>query len=87
MNSEKQFKELVSRPDTLIKLTAMNTLQGKSMIEQIRILSELGLKPRQIASPLGTSANYVRVARSKLKKRKTITSINLNVHARSHYGK
>lgn len=68
--SKKQLKELTTRLDTIIKLTAMNSLQGKSLTEKIEILSELGLQNKEIALLVGTTAGYVNTAKQRLKKTK-----------------
>jgi hypothetical protein len=59
MMSQQQFELLMSRLDTLIKITAINAFQGKSIAEVVRILSELGFPNRDIAMILGTTAAYV----------------------------
>ncbi|MHC3130071.1 MAG: hypothetical protein IBV52_08375 [Candidatus Bathyarchaeota archaeon] len=65
---KKQFKELVSKIDVLIKLTAANVFKDKSLNEGIPILSELGLKPKAIATILGTTPSYVYNVISEAKK-------------------
>ena len=69
--SDKQFKILTEKLDTLIKLTAIDALKGKNLTDQIEILSEIGLQPKEIATILGTDPNTVRVLKSRLKSRKT----------------
>lgn len=71
MMSNKQFKQLTKKLDTLIKLTAMTALSGKTQKEQIRILSGLSLKPKEIAFILGTTPLTVSVTKSKLKREKS----------------
>ena len=52
--SDKQFRILSEKLDTLIKLTAINALKGKNLTDQVEILSEIGLQPKRIATILGT---------------------------------
>jgi hypothetical protein len=66
--SEKQFMELAKKLDTLIKLTAINALQGKTKAQGISILSGLGFKPREIANILNTTPHSVSVVKSARKK-------------------
>jgi hypothetical protein len=59
MMSNEQFEQLMNRLDTLIKITAINAFQGKSMAEVVRILSDLGFQNKDIAMVLGTTPSYV----------------------------
>lgn len=68
--NDKQFKILSEKLDTLIKLTAINTLKGKSLTEQVEILAELGLQPKKIATILGTDPATIRTLKSRVKKRR-----------------
>ena len=68
--NEEQFREMMSKLDTLIKITVSNVLQGKPLTDSIIILSNLGIGNTEIANILGTSANYVGVIKSKSKKAK-----------------
>jgi len=68
--SKEQFKEMINKLETLIKLTAANIFQDKPMTERIVFLSDLGLQPKEIAKILGTTSNYVRYVKSHAKKQK-----------------
>jgi hypothetical protein len=70
MMNDKQFKELSKKLDTLIKLTAINALRDRNLTDQIGILSEIGLMPKEIAAILGTDPATVRTLKSRVKKRK-----------------
>ena len=70
MMSKEQLEQLVSRLDTLIKITAINAFQGKSRADVVRILSDLGFHNRDIAMILGTTAAYVAKVKHELKKRR-----------------
>lgn len=52
----------------LIKLTAANVIQGKSLKEQVRLLSIVGFKPKQIAQLTGKTANNIRVTLNWIKR-------------------
>lgn len=69
--SDKQFKALSEKLDILIKLTAINALKDKNMTEQVGILSELGLQPKNIATILGTDSHTIRTLKSRVKKKRT----------------
>jgi hypothetical protein len=58
---ELSFKTLEQRIDTLINLIAIDLTEGKELKDQARILSRAGLKPKEIAKLLNTTANSVRV--------------------------
>lgn len=68
--SDKQFKILTEKLDTLIRLTAIDALKGKNLTDQVEILSEIGLQPKEIATILGTDPNTVRALKSRVKKKK-----------------
>jgi len=67
LNAE-QFKELTDKLDMIAKLIAINILQGKTVKEQVKILSSLGFRPVQIATLLGKSQNYINVLLHELRK-------------------
>jgi len=69
--SDRQFKILSEKLDTLIKLTAINALKGKNLTYQVEILSEIGLQPKEIAAILGTDPATVSTLKSRVKKKKT----------------
>jgi hypothetical protein len=69
--SDQQLKILSEKLDTLIKLTAINALKGKNLTDQVEILSEIGLQPKEIATITGTDPNTVRALKSRAKSRKT----------------
>ena len=69
--SDRQFKILSQKLDTLIKLTAINALKGKNLTDQVEILSEIGLQPSEIATILGTDPATVSTLKSRAKKKKS----------------
>lgn len=62
--------EIVKKLNILIKLTAISALRDKNLKEQVKILSNIGLKPREMAELLGKSPNHIRVALFELRKKK-----------------
>jgi hypothetical protein len=56
-----QFNQLSSKMDTVIKLLAVNLVEGKGFKDQVSLLSAFGFQPKQIADILGKSPNNVRV--------------------------
>lgn len=69
--SDRQFKELCKKLDTLIKLTAMNALKGKNLTDQVEILSAIGLQPKEMSAILGTDSATVRTLKSRIRRRTT----------------
>jgi hypothetical protein len=57
--SEKQFEQIISRLDTLIKITAINAFQDKSRADVVVILATLGFNNKDIAMILGATSAYV----------------------------
>jgi DNA-binding CsgD family transcriptional regulator len=60
--------DLSKKLDLVIRLLAVNLVNGKSQREQIRLLSIAGIGPKEIADLLGTTSNTVNVALSGLRK-------------------
>ena len=60
-------KKLFDKLDKMTRLLAVVAVQGKNLREQIKILSDLGLQPSEIAEITGKSANLIRVTKSLLK--------------------
>ena len=61
---------MIDKIDILIKLTAANVIQNKDFKEQVRLLSSVGLQPKEIADILGKTPNNVRVTLNMLRKEK-----------------
>ena len=62
--------EVAEKLDTLIRLTAIGLFGDKTQREKIELLATAGLGAKEIAEPLGTTPNTVRVALSGLRKNK-----------------
>ncbi len=67
MTSE-QFKHIVAKLDSLIRLAALNLVADKKQEEKIQLLNAAGFQPRDIAQIIGTTPNTVRVRLSNLRK-------------------
>ncbi|HEV2619484.1 MAG TPA: hypothetical protein VGU23_06040 [Acidobacteriaceae bacterium] len=67
MSTEERF-DLGKKIDTLTRLLAIGLVNGKRQKEQIRLLSIVGLGPKDIAELIGTTSNTVNVALSALRK-------------------
>ena len=67
---EKQFKLLSDKIDTIIKLLALNAVQGKELKFQVSTLSSFGFQPKQIADVLGKTPNHISVILHELRKEK-----------------
>ncbi|MBN8585866.1 MAG: hypothetical protein J0M37_12300 [Ignavibacteria bacterium] len=60
---------VIERLNILIKLTAAGVIQDKNFMEQVSLLSSVGLQPREIADVLGKTPNHVSVTINALKKK------------------
>jgi hypothetical protein len=59
MMSKEQFERLMDKLDALIKITAVNVSQGKTIAEVALLLSDFGFQNREIATILGTTPHYI----------------------------
>lgn len=67
-----QFKQIINRLDVLARLLALDLPEKISQPEKIKILSSMGIQPKDIAIILGVTPNAVRIALHKImKKRKS----------------
>lgn len=66
--SKNEFNQISEKLDIIIKLLAISIVQGRPLKEQVRLLSEAGLKPKQIASILGKKPVNIRVILHNLRK-------------------
>lgn len=64
---EQQFKQLSGKMDTIIKLLALNAVEGKELKNQVLILSSFGFQPKQIADMLGKTPNNISVILHRLR--------------------
>lgn len=68
---EQQFKQLSNKMDTIIRLLALNAVEGKQLKDQTSILCSFGFQPKQIAEMLGKTPNHIRVLLHELRKETT----------------
>lgn len=69
MEERALLKEIIDRLDKVIRLLAMSVTLDKKQNEQIKFLSNSGLKPKEIADLLGTTPNTVSVALAHIRKK------------------
>jgi DNA-binding CsgD family transcriptional regulator len=67
---EKQFEAIRSRLDAIIRLQAATATQGKTLKEQVSLLSSSGFQPKEIADFLGKTPNHISVILHDLRKGK-----------------
>ena len=65
VNEEKLFARL----DRMTKLIGIMATQEKNFREKVKLLSEIGLSPSEIAEITGKTANFVNVTKHGLKKK------------------
>jgi len=68
---DKQFQVLSTKLDSIIKLLAMSATSGKTLRDQVRLLSSFGFQPKQIADILGKTSGHIRVILYDIKKQET----------------
>jgi len=66
----KNDEDILKKLDILIRVSAISSTQGKTLKEQVNILSQAGLKPGEIAKILGKTPNHISVVLNDLKKEK-----------------
>jgi hypothetical protein len=59
MMSNDQFKRLMDKLDALIKITAINISQGKTIGEVALLLSNFGFQNKEIATILGKTSHHI----------------------------
>jgi hypothetical protein len=68
---KQQFEQLSNKLDTIIRLLALNVVEGKELKYQVSILSSFGFQPKQIADMLGRTPNHIRVILHGLRKERS----------------
>jgi hypothetical protein len=68
-----QFEKLDRKMDLVLKILAMDKLQGKKQIEQVAILTSMGMRVSEIASILGIKSSSVSAQQIQWKRRSTKT--------------
>lgn len=64
------IEAVIEKLDTLTRLVAIGLVQGKSQRDQIELLSNAKLQPREIADLIGTTSNTVSVNLTAIRKAK-----------------
>jgi DNA-directed RNA polymerase specialized sigma24 family protein len=59
---------ILNKLDKILRVLAISATKGMKQREQIALLNQAGLKPKEIADLLGTSSNTVRVELVALRK-------------------
>ena len=67
--NDSQFKQILDRLDVLARLLALNLPGKMSQHDKIKILADMNMQSKDIATILGTTRNTVSVALSKIKKK------------------
>lgn len=62
--------QILKRLDELVRLTAAQVISGKKLKEQVRLLSSVGMQPKEIARLLDKSPNSIRVTLFRIGKEK-----------------
>ena len=68
--SDTKCKEINRKLDLVVNLLATQIVQGKEYRDQVKLLDNVGLQPREIAKITGKSANNVNVTLHLIKKSK-----------------
>ncbi len=68
--TDSQYQELSNKLDVLTRLTALSLVTDRESPDQSILLSRAGFQPKQIAELVGTTANAVRIALSRYRKKK-----------------
>ena len=65
---DKQFKEITTKLDRLIRIVALSSTKGLTSTEKISLLHQAGFAPKEIADILATTQNVVNVRLSEMRK-------------------
>jgi len=68
--SDDLTREVAQKLDAVVRLLALNVIKGRELKDQIRLLDQAGLKPKEIADILGRTPNAIRVALFSIRKGK-----------------
>lgn len=65
---DKQYAGFMSKLDLIVRLQAVGVVEGKSLRQQVALLSASGMQPKQIAEVLNKSANHISVILHEMRK-------------------
>jgi DNA-directed RNA polymerase specialized sigma24 family protein len=74
MAKESDLREVSQKLETVIRLLAIDVIKGRELKDQVRLLDQAGLSPRDIAEILGKTPNAVRVALFTLRRTKSAST-------------
>ncbi len=63
-------EQILDRADKILRILAVIATKGLKQREQIALLDQAGLEPKDIANILGTTGNTVRVELVKIRRKK-----------------
>lgn len=66
---DKQFDHVKNRLDLIVKLLALEKLSGKTLTEQVSILTDFGVRPSEIATVLNRKLAEITSLQVRLKRR------------------
>jgi ABC-type methionine transport system ATPase subunit len=71
MSDETILKDISEKLDILIRLTALDVVKGREFREQVRVLDQGRLKPKEIATILGKTPNSISMALFRMRREAT----------------
>lgn len=64
-----ESRTIIEKLDLLVRLKVAELTRGRTFLEQVALLSQAGMGPKEIAQAIGKTANNVSVALNSLKKK------------------
>jgi hypothetical protein len=58
---------VIKKLDTLIRVSLINAIEGKSLKEQVNLMSSVGLTPKEIGEFLNKTPNHISVTLNEIK--------------------
>jgi DNA-directed RNA polymerase specialized sigma24 family protein len=65
--NEQESKEILSKLEAIMRLAALQLIEGRPQPDQCLLLTRAGFQPKEIADLLGTTRNTVRVTLSNIR--------------------
>lgn len=62
------LREISTKLDVLIRLSALEAVKGRELKEQVRLLDQANMKPKEIGSILGKTPNAVSIMLFRIRK-------------------
>lgn len=66
--TQAQVEKILSKLDTLVKLNAATLIEGKTLMEQVKLLAQTGMQRKDIATITGKTPNNIGVMLNYIKK-------------------